>query len=86
MTPFKTQNPLRAMAWIRVINEWIYNLQDGSSANTEDFQQAFPQFSGGSVWDPPTARVAQVAELRALRHRLVETFDVPADGVPGQCR
>ena len=27
MSPFPTMSPLRAMAWVRVINEWLYNGQ-----------------------------------------------------------
>jgi hypothetical protein len=75
------------MTWIRVINEWLYNYQEGSPANTEDFRRAYPRFAKGIIWwDSSVSVEAQKYELRALRSQLIEAFDLPADGTPGQCR
>ncbi len=78
-----TKNPLRAMAWVRVLNEWIYNHQESSPANTEDVERTFPGIAPDRYWTGFTQLETQPARSRlvSLRNRLVDHFDIPADGI-----
>lgn len=76
-----TRSPARAMTWVRALNERIYNLPSDHPAGYDDLKRVFP--GALAQWYAAATEAARAEARRKLvelRDRLVEHFDIPADG------